>query len=70
MPPKSDCLFSNENKVLLVFRRQKELSFGKKDSIGGIKESLNERKEDTIGEIITSIHDKYNKTVISLAAVG
>lgn len=48
----------------------KELSFGKKNSIGGVKESLNERKEDTIWEIITSIHDKYSNTVISLAAVG
>lgn len=27
----------------------KELSFGKKNSIGSVKESLNERKEDTFG---------------------
>lgn len=48
----------------------KELSFGKKNSTDGVKESLNERKEDTIWEIIISIRDKYSKTVISLAAVG
>ena len=30
----------------------KELSFEKKNSIGNVKESLNERKEDTIWETI------------------
>lgn len=34
---------------------KEELSFGKKNSIGGIEESLNERKEETIWEIFISI---------------